>query len=114
MPSKSLEARDEQKKYWEDQLRERLKLLDERGLPSSTVKKDPMVRKIKAQIRATNRRMVVIERRREKTKEMARIKAEKSGVPKKEKAKKKKVTQEESGPSKRQLKKRMKKEGKEK
>ena len=112
MPSKSREARDEQKEYWEGQLKLRLKLLNEKGLPSEKVDKDPMVRKIKAQLRSTGRRMVVIERQRKKIEEMARIKAEKMDGPKRE-GPKKKVNSEESGPSKRQLKKQMKKEGKE-
>ena len=113
MPSKSREARDEQKEYWEGQLKLRLTLLNEKGLPSEKVDKDPMVRKIKAQLRSTGRRMVVIERQRKKIEEMARIKAEKMEGPKREGPKKKKVNSEESGPSKRQLKKQMKKEGKE-
>ena len=113
MPSKSQEARDEQKEYWEGQLKLRLTLLNEKGLPSEKVDKDPMVRKIRAQLRSTGRRMVVIEGRRKKIEEMARIKAEKMEGPKKEGANKKKVNLEEPGPSKRQLKKQMKKEGKE-
>ena len=114
MPSKSREARDEQKKYWEGQLKLRLELLGEKGLPSEKVAKDPMVRKIKAKLRSTGRRMVVIEGRRKKIEEMARIKAEKMGGAKREGSKKKKVKLEESGPSKRQLKKqKKKKEGKE-
>jgi hypothetical protein len=113
MPSKSQEARDEQKKYWEGQLKLRLTLLNEKGLPSEKVYKDPTVRKIKAQLRATARRMEVIEGRRKKAEEMVRAKAEKMKGPKKAGAKKKKAPSEESGPSKRQLKKKMKKEGKE-
>lgn len=113
MPSKSQEARDEQKKYWEGHLKLRLKLLHEKGLSSEKVDKDPTVKKIKAQLRATARRMEVIEGRRKKAEEMVRAKAEKMEGRKKERAKKKKAALEESGPSKRQLKKQMKKEGKE-
>lgn len=112
MPSKSREARDEQKKYWEGQLKLRLELLKEKSYPPDKANKDPMVKKIRAQLRATGRRMAVIEGRRKKAEEMARVKAEKMDGPKKEKAKKKKVAMEDSGPSKRQLKKQMKKEGK--
>ena len=113
MPSKSREARDEQKNYWERELKLRLKLLGEKGWPSEKVDKDPMIRKIKAQLRSTGRRIVVIEGRRKKIEEMARIKAEKMGEAKRERAKKKKRNVEESGPSKRQLKKQKKKEGRE-
>lgn len=112
MPSKSKEARVEQKKYWEGQLKQRLTLLGEKGLPSEKVGNDPTIRKFRARLRATGRRMEVIEGRRKKTEEMARAKLEKMEGPKKERVKKKKVASDESGPSKRQLKKQMKKEGK--
>ncbi len=115
MPSKTKEARLEQKAHFEKQLEERLSLLGEKGLDSKQITNDGAVKKLRAQLRKTNDRLKVIEAREQKAKEMAMAKAEKSAAPKeKQKASKKKPQQDEAEMSKRQKKKRAKKEEKDK
>ena len=115
MPSKTKEARLQQKTYFERKLAERLSLLGEKGLDSKQITRDSAVKKIRAQIRETNERLKAIEGREQKIEEMTKAKAEKSAVPKeKEKASKKKSKEEDGQESKRKQKKRAKKKEKEK
>ncbi len=113
MPSKTKEARLQQKIYFERKLSERLSLLGEKGLDSKQITRDSSVKKFRAQIRETNDRLKAIEGREQKIEEMAKAKAEKSAAPKEpEKASKKKSKKEDGEQSKRQQKKRVKKEEK--
>ena len=115
MPSKSKEARLQQKTNFEKKLAERLSLLGEKGLDSKQITRDSSVKKFRAQIRETNDRLKAIEGREQKVEEMAKAKAEKSAAPKEtEKASKKKSKKEDGKESKRQQKKRSKKKEKEK
>ena len=116
MVSKSKEARLEQKASWERQLEQRLSQLEEKGVPPEKKAKDTSVRALRAKLREADRRLGVIEKKEQKIAEMARLKAEKRAVPRKEKPKKGKKAKMEEAPaeSKRQKKKKKKKEGKDK
>ena len=111
MRSKSREARQEQKGFWQSKLEQRLSVLADRGFEPGTIAKDVTVRKIRAKIRETEGRLKVIAGREDKSEEMARIKAEKVASPKKQKEKKKETEGAEQT-SKRQQKKKKKKENK--
>lgn len=113
MPSKSREARERQKQYWEKRLEQRLSHLAEKGLGQKEAAKDSAVRKIRANLRDTESRLQVIRHLEKRNEEMAKARAEKESVPKAEKSKKKKSAEEETPEvSKRQLKKKKKKEEK--
>jgi len=114
MPSKSKEARLEQKTLVEAQLNERLKLLTEKGMEPQAIAKDNTVQKLRADLRKANERLSVIRGREEKLEEMARAKQEKAKTPKKEKGKKQQAGGEEPEMSKRQKKKLEKQKEKEK
>ena len=115
MPSKTKAARLNQKDSLENKLEQRLNVLAEKGLKPDEISRDAKVRGIRAKIRKTNARLNAISDLEKKAGEMARIKAEKAAMPKKEKAKKKKEKEETAEMSKRQKKKKKKKkEGKEK
>jgi len=114
MPSKSLEARSQQKIYWETKLSQRIAELGETGLDPAGIAKDAAVRKLRATLRATQNRLNVIDGLERKQEEMTRLKAEKLAQPKEDKSDKKrrKLEAEEEAVSKRQQKKQKKKEGK--
>jgi hypothetical protein len=113
MSSKGREARQEQQAYWEEKLNQRLAVLNDKGVASEKIAKDPFVRNARANIRKTESRLKVISDLEKKLKEMEKAKAEKAGEPKKVKEKKKRPSQEESSSvSKRQQKKITKKEDK--
>ena len=88
MASKSKIVRLDQKTYWEEKLNARLSLLAEKGLDLQKAAKDETVRKVRAKIRETEDRLRAIEAREKKLEEMARLKAEKQSLPKKDKLKK--------------------------
>ena len=75
-----------QKEYYEHQLQERLTLLAVKGIKGAAVNKDPLVKKLKADLRAVNKRLRLIAATEKRTAEMAKIKAEKAAAPKEEKA----------------------------
>jgi hypothetical protein len=114
MPSKSKEARIEQKNLVEAQLNERLKLLADKGMEPQAIAKDNAIRKLRADLRKANERLSVIQAREDKIEEMARAKQEKLSAPKKQKEKKQKAGEEEPEMSKRQKKKLEKQKEKEK
>lgn len=114
MPSKSKEARLEQKNLVEAQLNERLKALADKGMEPQAIAKDKAVRKLRADLRKANERLSVIRGREEKLEEMARARQEKVSAPKKQKEKKQKEGEEEPEMSKRQKKKLEKQKEKEK
>lgn len=104
MASKDRIARDAQKAYWEGVLSRRLEVLNERGIDQKTIAKDPSVRKIRAEIRKIGARLAVIDKKQQKTEEMARLKEEKMALPKEEKVRKAKDEEELAEMSKRQQK----------
>lgn len=112
MGSKSKQTREDQRTYWETKLSQRLSVLTEKGTESEKIKRDPGIKKIRAKLRKTQGRLQSIADSEKKTEEIARIKAEKSATPKKEKGNKEKEQEKEPELSKRQQKKRKKKEGK--
>jgi hypothetical protein len=114
MPSKSKEARLEQKSIVEATLNERLKALAEKGLEPQAIAKDSTVRKLRADLRKAGERLSVIEGREKKLQDMAKAKEEKLQKPKKEKEKKQKGDEEQPEMSKRQKKKLEKQKEKEK
>lgn len=108
MASKEKATRLEQRVYWEEKLNQRLSLLADKGAESEKIAKDTTVKKLRAKVRETNKRLRVIEGKEKKLEEMAKIKAEKLATPKKEK--KTKISEEKPAESKRQKKKKKKKE----
>ena len=112
MSSKSKEARQEQKIFWESKLKQRLSVLADRGIEPGKIAGDATVRRIRASMRETENRLKAIDGMDKKSEEMAGIKAEKMASPQEKKGKKKK--EEASQKSKRQMKKKKKKEGKDK
>jgi hypothetical protein len=114
MTSKSLEARENQKEYWESKLNQRLSFLTEKGFETHKIAKDSIVRKFRAKIRETKSRLKTIASKEIKVAEMAKIKAEKMATPKQEKVKKKKEIEKTTEMSKRQQKKSKKKASKDK
>lgn len=112
MASKEKAARLEQRVYWEEKLNQRLSLLAEKGAGAEKIAKDTTVRKLRAKVRQTDKRLKVIEGKEKKIDEMAKVKAERLAAPKKEKEKKEKVLEEKPAESKRQMKKKKKKESK--
>ena len=112
MASKEKTARLEQRVYWEEKLKQRLSLIADKGAESEKIAKDTTVRKLRAKVRETDKRLKAIEEKEKKLEERAKIKAEKLAAPKKEK--KEKISEEKPSKSKRQQKKKEKKESKDK
>lgn len=73
-----------QKSSREQELKDRLSLLSDKGVNPPKADKDPLVKKLKADIRDSKRRLARIAEIDKRTQEMARIKAEKAAAPKKE------------------------------
>ena len=73
-----------QKATFEQELKDRLSSLSGKGIKSPQVDKDALVKKLKADIKASNRRLRRIAENEKRTEEMAKIKAEKAVAPKKE------------------------------
>jgi transposase len=115
MPSKTREARLDQKSYLETKLKERLETLGEKGLDPRRAAKDRGVRKLRADLRSTVERLATIEEKEKKIAEMAGRKAEQQAAPKfKDKGKKKQAGEDEPEMSKRQRKKLEKQQEKQK
>jgi len=93
--------------YWEEQLKQRLALLAEKGVASEKITKDTEIKKLRAKMRETRDRLGAIEEKEKKLEEMDKARAEKAAMPKK--SKKKKKEEEPSAESKRQQKKKKKK-----
>jgi hypothetical protein len=110
MASKSKEARQDQKTYWEKRLDERLTVLKEKGAEKTA--KDTILQKIRAKIREADSRLKTISQKEKKVEEMAERKMEKAKAAKKEKGKKQKEPEPTEQVSKRQKKKQKKREEK--
>ncbi len=74
-----------QKAYSEQELQDRLSSLSGRGIASPKSDRDPIVRKLKADIKAATKRLRMIAENEKRTEEMAKIKAERAAAPKKDK-----------------------------
>lgn len=77
-----------QKANFEHKLRDRLSFLSEKGIKSPQADKDTLVRNIRADIKAVNRRLRLIAENEKRTAEMAKIKAERAAAPKEDEGKK--------------------------
>ena len=82
MGLKKKQAQLRQKEYWERRLEDRLSFLSGKGIDAAGIDKDPMVRKLKADIRAVNRRLKAITAGEKRTQELAKIKADRAAAPK--------------------------------
>jgi hypothetical protein len=65
-------------------LRERLSFLSGKGIPSPKADKDTIVRKLKADIKAVNKRLRMVADHEKRSEELAEIKAERAAAPRKE------------------------------
>lgn len=74
-----------QKAYSEQELQDRLSYLSGKGITSPKSDRDPIVRKLKADIKAANKRLRMIAENEKRTEEMAKIKAERAAAPKQDK-----------------------------
>jgi hypothetical protein len=74
-----------QKAAFEQKLKDRLAFLAGKGIKAPRTDRDPIIKNLKAEIRAVNRRLARIAEIGKRTEEMARIKAERAAAPKKEK-----------------------------
>jgi hypothetical protein len=86
-----------QKDAFEQELKDRLALLAQKGIKGRQVDRDPIVKRLKADVKATNKRLAKIADIYKRTEEMIRIKAEKAAAPKKEPAGK--AEKPKSGPA---------------
>jgi hypothetical protein len=73
-----------QKANIEQELQNRLSFLSGKGIEAPKIKKDPIVRKLQADVRALNNRLRLVADSEKRTEEMAKIKAERAAAPKKE------------------------------
>ena len=69
------------KAYFEQELQNRLSFLSGKGIEAPKIDKDPLVRKLKANVRAANKRLRLIADKEKRTEEMAKIKAERAAAP---------------------------------
>jgi len=74
-----------QKASFEQDLKDRIARLSDKGIKGRQADRDPLVKKLKADIKASTKRLARIAEDEKRTEEMARIKAEKAAAPKKEK-----------------------------
>jgi hypothetical protein len=85
MGIKQKQTQIRQKSYFEQQLKDRLSFLSGKGIEAARADKDPIVKKIKAGLRAVNNRLRLIAAHGKRTEEMAKVKAEKAAAAKLEK-----------------------------
>jgi len=100
MGSKNRETVLRQKDYFETKLNKRRSYLTEKGLDPEMIAKDGIVKKIKSKIRETNAKCNAISEIERKKEELAKIKAKRLAVLKKEKEKKEEKPKEAAGKSK--------------
>jgi len=75
-----------QKAYFEEELKNRLSFLAGKGIEPPKSDKDAIVKNLKANIRATDRRLRLIAGYETRTQELAKIKADRTSAPAKEQA----------------------------
>lgn len=97
MGSKQKETVLRQKAYFETKLNKRRSCLAEKGLDPEMIAKDGIVKKIKSKIRETNAKHNAISEIERKKEELAKIKAKRLAVLKKEKEKKEKKPKDAAG-----------------
>ena len=73
-----------QKASFENDLKDRMARLSEKGIKGRQADRNTLVKKLKAEIKASNKRLSRIAEEEKRTEEMARIKAERAAAPKKE------------------------------
>ena len=73
------------KAEFEKELKDRLAYLSGKGIEAHAVDKDPIVKKLKADIKAVDRRLKVVAEHEKRTEEMAKAKADKAAARLKEK-----------------------------
>jgi hypothetical protein len=74
----------QQRASFERTLQERMSYLSDKGVVSPKAEKDTIVKKLKADIKAVNKRLRTVAENDKRTEEMARTKAEKAAAPQKE------------------------------
>ena len=74
----------DQKARFEQMLKDRVAYLAGKGIDGRKAEKDPIFRKLQADVRAAGKRLRIVAEHEKRTEEMARIKAEKAAAPKKE------------------------------
>ena len=84
MGSKQKQAQIGQKESFERKLKNRLALLSEEGIESGKIEKDPLVKKLRANVAAMNNRLKTIDASEKKNEELAKMKLEKASAPRKE------------------------------
>ena len=115
MGSRNKEAQERQKVHFERRLEVRLSFLAKKGDESPVVEKDPLVKKLRANIRAINDRLKVIASTEKRTEELAKMKAEKLELrllPKDQAASKEKPPKEATEEGKEKKKRKEKEKGK--
>ncbi len=75
-----------QKDAFEQELKDRLSFLAQKGIKGRQVDRDPIVKRLKADVKASKKRLAKIADLDKRTEDMIRIKAEKAAAPKKEQA----------------------------
>jgi hypothetical protein len=75
-----------QKDAFEQELKDRLSFLSKKGIKAPQVDRDPIVKRLKADVKASKKRLAKIADLDKRTEDMIRIKAEKAAAPKKEQA----------------------------
>jgi len=74
------------KAMFEQELKDRLSYLAGKGIKPPKADKDPIVKKLKAEVKAVDRRLKLVAEHEKRSEEMAKIKAERAAAPKKEEA----------------------------
>jgi hypothetical protein len=72
-----------QKASFEQRLKDRLAKLAEKGIKGRAADRDPIAKNLKAEVKASGKRLARIAELDKRTEEMARIKAEKAAAPRK-------------------------------
>jgi hypothetical protein len=83
MSSRRKEIVTAQKASFEQMLKNRLAKLAEKGIKGKQADRDPIAKKLKAEVKASTKRLARIAELEKRTEEMIRIKAEKAAAPKK-------------------------------
>lgn len=73
-----------QKASFEQRLKDRLAKLAEKGIKDRQADRDPIVKNLKSEVKASTKRLARIAEIDKRTEEMARVKAERAAAPKKE------------------------------
>ncbi len=94
MGSNRKQAQMERKAYFERQLKDRRTFLSEKGIETSKINKDTILKKLRANIDAINVRLKTIANFEKRTEELAKAKADKAAAPNDPEASKEKKAKE--------------------